>query len=144
MFLAYGERARALALLEKAASNPNVGQVQRDQVGTWLIRQVSAQLERAAHLTPERRVRIALDIDAEAVMHGDTAADAEVFLTKWRRGRYVLHVAGVINGSEAILLDLRNQGVQDFSAIVRALLVNARRDMNDLLEKRRLHHGYQT
>ena len=111
LYPAHGEGARVLGLLEQASSDPSATQADRDRIGIWLVQQLCYQLERAVLLTPERRVRVVLEIDAEAVMHGDTAADAEAFLTKRRRGRYVLHVAGMINEPVQVLQGLRDAGV---------------------------------
>ena len=138
LFLAHGPGLQVLQLLENAATNPATTQAQRDEVGAYLVTQLMQQLEASVHLTPERRVKIALEIDAEAVMHGDTAAEVESFLTKWRRARYVLHVAGMVADPFAAINDLRNNGTPEnlIAPVAAALTVNARREINELLEKR--------
>ena len=54
----------------------------------------------------------------------------------------MLHVAGMITDFACILGDLQAAGVMDAQLLLveRALLVNSRRDTNELLEKRLSRH----
>ena len=79
-----------------------------------------------------------MDIDSEARMLGDTAADAEVFISKWRKARYVLHTAGLIPDLEALYGRTLYAGIGagDIGVVQASLEIQARKEMNDMMDRR--------
>ena len=63
-------------------------------------------MEDAVDLNPIKRDRIAHRIDEEARTIGDSPADAQVFLDKWRRAQRVLYRAGMVHGNHHEEADL--------------------------------------
>ena len=120
---------------QKAAGAP---QAQVDHLGSLLYQGLMQELERVVHLTSERRTQIAVGMYNEARMTHDTAKAAEEFLTRYRRGRYLMHLTGLLPDRNAMIQNLAAQGVD--AATVQAVdgaLANAdRRDLNDVLESR--------
>ena len=64
---------------------------QRDQLGGALYAHFVSELQKAVRLTPERRLQITEQVYAEATMQGDSVAEAELFLSKWRRARHLMY-----------------------------------------------------
>ena len=69
---------------------------QRDNIGGRLYAFLVGHLQKAVRLTPERRLQIAESVYAEATMQGDSVAEAELFLSKWRRARHLMFKEGVV------------------------------------------------
>ena len=140
LYLVEGEGKGVCAILDLVPDpmDPARSQEHRNQAGGYLVTQILQRLEAAVHLTPERRTQIAVEIDGEARMLGDTAADAEQFQTRWRRARYVLHAAGLIPNTDQLVSRLNYQGVTaaDQVLVREAIESSKRKEMNEMLEKR--------
>ena len=54
-------------------------------------------LQKAIRLTPERHLQIAESVYAEATVQGDSVAEAELFLSKWRRARHLMYKGGLVS-----------------------------------------------
>ena len=63
----------------------------RDACGGQLYTACINALALAVRLTPAERLEIAERVDAEAKMFHDTVAEAEAFLGRWRRARWLLY-----------------------------------------------------
>ena len=84
-------QGKALKLALDDAVSRNVGKAQRDFCGARLYSHMVQALEKSVRLTPDKRCEIAQDKYSEARMLGDTVADAEVFLCKWRQARRLMY-----------------------------------------------------
>ena len=92
--------------------NAGAARQTRDAIGGELYRQCCAALGVAVRLTRERRVEIAERVDAEARMHGDSLAEAEAFLGRWRRARHLRYRERVVGPSADYIEDqMTAQGV---------------------------------
>ena len=65
-----------------AASRP---QASRDQIQAQLYIHCCHALAQAVRLTPAKRLEFAERVDHKAKMHGESVAEAEAFLGRWRR-----------------------------------------------------------
>ena len=63
----------------------------RERCGGLLYKFLCGTLATAVRLTPDRRLEICEELDDEAVMHNDSVTEAEAFLSRWRRARYLYH-----------------------------------------------------
>ena len=84
-----GAGAALKSALEDAVAN-NAPRANRDGLGGQLYLHCIAALEHAVRLTPEKRMSISEQVYAEARMLGNSPDDAELFLTKWRRARFLM------------------------------------------------------
>ena len=73
----------------------------RDRCGGMLYKFLCGTLAVAVRLTPDRRLEICEELDDEAVMHNDSVAEAEAFLSRWRRARYIYHREGLVKPETA-------------------------------------------
>ena len=94
LFLVSGPGKLNLDNLEFASRSRNPRD-QVDRAGGTLFQMCVAELEKSVRLTTERRNMIAVEEERNATMQGDTVADAELFLQKWRRARYLLVKEGI-------------------------------------------------
>ena len=67
----------------------------RDHVGGSLYRHCVVKLEESVRLTKERRISIVREFDAEAKMYEDSPQEAERFLMRWRRARFMMYKEGL-------------------------------------------------
>ena len=124
--LARGDGKQLLDELNTLSQN-RMPQDQRDQVASRLYRGLKFELERVVRLTASRRCDIATEMDKEAVMTGDTPADADAFLGKWRRAQRVMYRENLVNmpamNHIGLIQQMRycaEQGVMDLEAVVAA------------------------
>ena len=73
----------------------NQSQQALDQIGAQLDVQCCVALAQAVRLTPAKRLGIIERVDHEAKMHGDSVAEAEAFLGRWRKARHLLYREGL-------------------------------------------------
>ena len=72
-------------------------------------------------------------------MYDDTPKEAELFLSRWRRSRYLMHKEGLVNKSRKELLEkLGRQGAdaESLQAVNHSLEINERREMHVFLNQR--------
>ena len=83
----------------------------RNQLGSRLYLYCVGKLEDACRLTNAKRVEIAMEIDSEAKMNGDSVAEAELFMERWRKSRFLLLKEGLIPVSPQVVIDqMNNEG----------------------------------
>ena len=121
------------------ATNNHQHQQARDDIGGRLYDFLVGRLEDSVRLNQTKRLTIAEEIYSEARMYEDTPKEAELFLSRWRRSRYLMHREGLVNKSRKELLEkLSNQGAdaESLQAINHSLEINERREMHVFLHQR--------
>ena len=121
------------------ATNNHQHQYSRDDIGGKLYDFLVGRLEDSVRLNQTKRLTIAEEIYAEARMYDDTPKEAELFLSRWRRSRYLMHKEGLVNKSRRELLEkLSRQGAdaESLQAVNHSLEVNERREMHVFLNQR--------
>ena len=118
----------------------------RDACGGQLYAACCEALALAVRLTLAKRMEIAERVDAEAKMFHDTVAEAEAFLGRWRRARWLLYREQLI-GPPSFLVEqqMLAAGIIDMliiSSVVQQLRSSERREMNRFLEERILPSIY--
>ena len=120
---------------------------QRDNIGGRLYAFLVGHLQKAVRLTPERRLQIAESVYAEATMQGDSVAEAELFLSKWRRARHLMYKEGLVSEftAEQNYQELLGKGCSDDLArrCCEPQLIQEKREMNTFLEQRVSKSIYQ-
>ena len=113
-------------------------QVQLNQQASLLYDYIMLALEDGLRLTPERKIALAHEIYGEAKMLNDSAQEAEVFLQRWRRGRYIMHKFQLLPDRVQFSNDLVAQGVPPHivGQVANMMIQNDRRELNELLEHR--------
>ena len=112
---------------------------ERDELGGRLYNHLVTKLEDSVRLTPTKRLTIAEEIYAEAKMYDDTPQEAEMFLSRWRRSRYLMHKEGLVNRPRTELIDrLGTQGADAelLQAVNHSLEITERREMHTFLHQR--------
>ena len=95
-------------------------------------------LEEGLRLTAERKIALAHEIYAEAKMLNDSPQEAEIFLQRWRRGRYIMHKFNLLPDRLQFAQELMSQGVLPHivGRVSTMMIQNDRRELNELLEHR--------
>jgi len=97
------------------------------------------KLEDACRLANAKRVEIAMEIDSEAKMNADTVAEAELFMERWRKSRFLLLKEGLIPVSPQVVVDRMGQegNSAEFTDFVyRQLDVAYQKEITRFMEKR--------
>ena len=121
------------------ATNNHQHQYSRDDIGGKLYDFLVGRLEDSVRLNQTKRLTIAEEIYAEARMYEDTPKEAEMFLSRWRRSRYLMYKEGLVNKPRMELVErLSNQGAdaESLQAVNHSLEVNERREMHVFLNQR--------
>ena len=114
------------------AENNHQHKWQRDELGGQLYNHLVARLEDSVRLTATKRLTIAEEIYAEAKMYEDTPKEAELFLSRWRRSRYMMYRENLVNQKrEDLVAQLSSQGIDAASiqAVNHSLEIHERREM---------------
>ena len=114
---------------------------ERDREGALLYRFLCEELAKAVRLTADKRLEICEELDDEAVMHNDSVAEAEAFLGRWRRARYLYHREGLVHDETAAekcnRLVLQYQLPQvELDSTYNSLHLEERRQVKRFLQKR--------
>ena len=121
-------------------------QMQRDFVGARLYNLCKGNIEDSVRLTATKRLQIAEEIYNEAKMFEDTPREAEAFLARWRRARYLMYKEGLVGpDTQQIIGNLGMQGTDPgmIQVIEQALGNSQRREMNNFLEHRLSESVYE-
>ena len=111
----------------------------RNQYGSRLYLYCVGKLEDACRLTNAKRVEIAMEIDSEAKMNADTVAEAELFMERWRKSRFLLLKEGLIPVSPQIVVDRMSQegcSAEVLDLVYRQLDVAYQKEITRFMEKR--------
>ena len=79
----------------------NRPRAERDRMGAVLYRFLCEELCKSVRLTPDKRLEICEELDKEADMVNDSVMEAEAFLGRWRRARYLYHREGLVKEETA-------------------------------------------
>ena len=121
------------------ATNNHQHQHNRDDIGGKLYNFLVGRLEDSVRLNQTKRLTIAEEIYAEARMYEDTPKEAELFLSRWRRSRYMMHKEGLVNQDrENLVARLSGQGLdaESIQEVNHSLEINERREMHVFLHQR--------
>ena len=99
-------------MLCHGTTNNHQHQYNRDDIGGKLYNFLVGRLEDSVRLTQTKRLTIAEEIYAEARMYEDTPKEAELFLSRWRRSRYMMYKENLVNQKrEDLVSRLGSQGI---------------------------------
>ena len=121
------------------ATNNHQHRYARDDIGGKLYNFLVSRLEDSVRLNTTKRLTIAEEIYSEARMYDDTPKEAELFLSRWRRSRYMMHKEGLVNQKREVLVDrLSSQGIdaESIQEVNHSLEISERREMHTFLHQR--------
>jgi len=135
---AQGAGQQMLTMLN-AAGQTNMPLPQRDHLGGQLYSHCVARLEDSVRLTQTKRLAIAEEIYAEAKMFEDSPREAEQFLARWRRARFMMYREHLVNPPVQAVLDSLGAQATDggtMQVVQRSLENCERREMHHFLQVR--------